>query len=302
MVATSSTGPARPRARRVSASLGSAIAAAVGPERLHGRGRLRHFGWPQGGITLQAQRMYDLWIGSTIAALVVGVFVWGLIFWCIVRYRKRGDELPAADPVQHADRDALHGRAVADRRGALLLHRDRADRRGQARRTTRTHRRGRRVQVELAVQLPRRHRARTASRSTPSAPSEVHPAAGAADRPDGSGSRRHSEDVIHSFWVPEMLFKRDVFPGNVRQPVRDRHPDRGPLRRPVRGAVRHVPLVHEVRAAWSSRRSGSTQFLAAKQAGRARPDAMASIGFTGDQASRRPPSRSTPTAAKRTAS
>ena len=38
--------------------------------------------------------MYDLWIGSMIAALAVGVFVWGLIFWCIIRYRKRGDELP----------------------------------------------------------------------------------------------------------------------------------------------------------------------------------------------------------------
>ena len=38
--------------------------------------------------------MYDLWIAATIAALIVGVFVWGLIFWCIIRYRKRGDTLP----------------------------------------------------------------------------------------------------------------------------------------------------------------------------------------------------------------
>ncbi len=45
------------------------------------------FGWPQQGISLQAHKMYDLWIASTIAALVVGFFVWGLLFWCIVRYR-----------------------------------------------------------------------------------------------------------------------------------------------------------------------------------------------------------------------
>jgi len=51
------------------------------------------FGWPE-GITPQAERMYDMWVGSVIAALVVGVFVWGLIFWCVVRYRKRGSELP----------------------------------------------------------------------------------------------------------------------------------------------------------------------------------------------------------------
>ena len=24
-----------------------------------------------------------------------------------------------------------------------------------------------------------------------------------------------SRDVVHSFWVPEMLFKRDVFPGSI---------------------------------------------------------------------------------------
>jgi len=53
-----------------------------------------NFGWPDRGISLQAHKMYDLWIASVIAALVVGIFVWGLIFWCIIRYRKRGDELP----------------------------------------------------------------------------------------------------------------------------------------------------------------------------------------------------------------
>jgi cytochrome c oxidase subunit 2 len=53
-----------------------------------------HFGWPSRGITLQAHEMYDLWIASTIAALVVGFGVWGLIFWCVIRYRKRGEELP----------------------------------------------------------------------------------------------------------------------------------------------------------------------------------------------------------------
>ncbi|MBQ1011304.1 cytochrome c oxidase subunit II, partial [Micromonospora sp. M51] len=52
------------------------------------------FGWPQGGISAESRRMYDLWIASCIAALAVGVFVWGLIFWCVVRYRKRGNALP----------------------------------------------------------------------------------------------------------------------------------------------------------------------------------------------------------------
>ena len=36
-------------------------------------------GWPE-GITPEAPLNRELWIGSLIAALVVGVIVWGLIF------------------------------------------------------------------------------------------------------------------------------------------------------------------------------------------------------------------------------
>ena len=33
--------------------------------------------------------MRVLWTWSGVAALVLGVIVWGLIFWCCIRYRKR---------------------------------------------------------------------------------------------------------------------------------------------------------------------------------------------------------------------
>ena len=45
-------------------------------------------------ITDQAERIQGLWYGSVAAALVVGVFVWGLIFYAVLRYRKNSDELP----------------------------------------------------------------------------------------------------------------------------------------------------------------------------------------------------------------
>ncbi|MGH3977714.1 MAG: aa3-type cytochrome oxidase subunit II [Pseudonocardiaceae bacterium] len=51
------------------------------------------FGWPE-GITPQADRMRQLWIWSALAALVVGLVVWGLILWAVVFHRKRGDEMP----------------------------------------------------------------------------------------------------------------------------------------------------------------------------------------------------------------
>ena len=45
-------------------------------------------------ITDQGKSIYDLWLGTVAAATVVGLVVWGLIFYSVVRYRKRSDELP----------------------------------------------------------------------------------------------------------------------------------------------------------------------------------------------------------------
>jgi cytochrome c oxidase subunit 2 len=52
-------------------------------------------GWPN-GITPESHVNRELWIGSVIASLVVGVIVWGLIFWTSAFHRhKKGDtELP----------------------------------------------------------------------------------------------------------------------------------------------------------------------------------------------------------------
>ena len=52
-------------------------------------------GWPE-GVTPQAHLNRELWIGSVIAALVVGVIVWGLIFWSAAFHRKKATdtELP----------------------------------------------------------------------------------------------------------------------------------------------------------------------------------------------------------------
>lgn len=49
------------------------------------------FGWPV-GVTPQAESMRLLWTYSAIAALVVGVITWGAMFWAIALYRKRRDD------------------------------------------------------------------------------------------------------------------------------------------------------------------------------------------------------------------
>jgi len=51
------------------------------------------FGWPV-AVTPQAERMRELWTWSVVAALVVGVIVWGLVLWAVAFHRKKGEELP----------------------------------------------------------------------------------------------------------------------------------------------------------------------------------------------------------------
>ncbi|MGH3933661.1 MAG: aa3-type cytochrome oxidase subunit II [Pseudonocardiaceae bacterium] len=51
------------------------------------------FGWPE-GVTPQAETMRALWIWATVAALVVGAIVGGLIMWSVTFHRKRSDEIP----------------------------------------------------------------------------------------------------------------------------------------------------------------------------------------------------------------
>jgi cytochrome c oxidase subunit 2 len=42
--------------------------------------------------TEQAEHIFSLWRYSWIAALVTGAVVWGLIFWVVVRYRRKSDD------------------------------------------------------------------------------------------------------------------------------------------------------------------------------------------------------------------
>lgn len=51
------------------------------------------FGWPE-GVTPQAERMRSLWIWATVAALAVGLIVALLIVWTVTFHRKRSDGMP----------------------------------------------------------------------------------------------------------------------------------------------------------------------------------------------------------------
>ncbi len=80
--------PPRRRRRYVPAAL--AVVATFG---LAGCGEDLKRGYLPKGATEGAQRVTDLWVGGWIAALVVGVIVWGLTIWCIVAYRRKKDDV-----------------------------------------------------------------------------------------------------------------------------------------------------------------------------------------------------------------
>lgn len=63
-------------------------------------GDVLRFGWPD-GVTPQSDRMRDFWSWSVVASLAIGVLVWVLILWPVVAHRKRGDTLPKQFQYNH---------------------------------------------------------------------------------------------------------------------------------------------------------------------------------------------------------
>ncbi|MCF6425845.1 MULTISPECIES: cytochrome c oxidase subunit II [Amycolatopsis] len=172
------------------------------------------FGWPV-GVTKESEDMRVLWTWSVIAALVVGVIVWGLIFWSVAFHRKKKTDGPGDLPRQFQYNVPLELFCVvlplvmvcvlffftATTESKVLAEEPDPD-----------------VTVDvIAFQWNWEF-------DYPSAPKDAN---GQVIKTVGSSSEipilvlpagkriqynLRSADVIHSFWVPEFHFKRDVFP------------------------------------------------------------------------------------------
>jgi cytochrome c oxidase subunit II len=53
------------------------------------------------GVTDQSGRITTLWNGAWLAALGVGVLVWGLIGWCVVAYRRKKDDVGLPEQLRY---------------------------------------------------------------------------------------------------------------------------------------------------------------------------------------------------------
>jgi cytochrome c oxidase subunit 2 len=92
--------PSRPQWRRLSL-LGLAVTASLLLSSCANVTSSAGSGWlPEGEggqqVTSETGRITTLWVGTWIAALAVGVLVWGLAIWCMIAYRRRKEdpELP----------------------------------------------------------------------------------------------------------------------------------------------------------------------------------------------------------------
>lgn len=170
------------------------------------------FGWPN-GVTPQAEAMRELWTWSAIAALVVGAVTWGAMFWAVAFHRKKkgDDDSPPRQtqynlPVEIAF-TVIPTIIVAVLFGFTVNVQNYVD--------TDT------ADPDLAVDI-RGFQWNWEFTYPESQGPDGQPVSTLGDSstipllvlPTESRIQftQASSDVIHSFFVPEFLFKRDVFP------------------------------------------------------------------------------------------
>jgi cytochrome c oxidase subunit 2 len=179
------------------------------------RGSWLSWGWPV-GITDEAHRMHDLWIGSTVAALVVGIAVWALIAYAAIRYRKRkgsDDELPR-QTAYNLPLEVVYTIIPFVIIAVLFFF--------TVSTQNRVLQRSDNPDVTVAVNAFKWNWQFVYPETTDANGGQPVSTVGTSTEipilvvPTGQTIRFElaSADVIHSFWVPEFLFKLDVIPGN----------------------------------------------------------------------------------------
>jgi len=171
------------------------------------------FGWPV-GVTPQAEAMRHLWTWSGIAALVVGVITWGAMFWAMIFHRKRKDSDPGVVPRQTQYNlpvelifTVVPAVIVAVLFGFTVSVQNYVENDPP----------NPDLKVDVTAFQWQWKFAYTGSNGADGQPIST---LGTSDTipllvlPTGESIEftQHSNDVIHSFWIPEFLFKRDVFP------------------------------------------------------------------------------------------
>ena len=169
------------------------------------------FGWPE-GITPQAESMRQLWTWSCIAALSVGILVWGLMFWTITFHRKKAGSPEFPRQTQYNLPLEVVYTVIPFIAIAVLFYF-----------TVITQNKVTDIQANPDVKVD----VTAFQWNWEFAYPDVKATDGQPVSTIGSSTeipilvlptgkriqfKLESKDVVHSFWIPEFLFKRDVFP------------------------------------------------------------------------------------------
>lgn len=160
----------------------------------------------------RSQPVWDLWLGAWIAVLVVFVFVFGLIVYASVRYRRRSDDEVPTQVRYNLPLEALYTIAPVVVVAVFFFHTVTSQNEVLEKVDNPDH------TIEVVGskwQWAFNYLDETATQGedvydfgTPAQPAELW-------LPVGESVRFNltSPDVIHSFWIPEFYFKMDVVPG-----------------------------------------------------------------------------------------
>jgi len=165
-------------------------------------------------VTTQGKVTLSLWQGSWIAGLLVGAVVWGLILWAVVFHRKRGDKLPPQ--VRYNMPIEILYTIVPFILIAVLFYYTAKDENTINELS---------AKPDVTVNVtgfqwswkfdynPKYNVVETGAMWDPALP-DSRQQLPVLEIPVGETVRFNltSPDVVHAFWVPEFLFKRDVIP------------------------------------------------------------------------------------------
>jgi cytochrome c oxidase subunit II len=170
------------------------------------------FGWPL-GVTPQATAMREFWTWSAVAALVVGVITWGAMFWAMIFHRKRaGDsDVPPRQTQYNLPVEIVFTIVPTIIVAVLFAFTVQVQNNVM----------GQDPAADLKVNItafqwnwqftyPDTNTPAGAPVTTIGTPDTI-PLLVLPTNQSIQFTQR-SNDVIHSFWVPDFLFKRDVFP------------------------------------------------------------------------------------------
>jgi cytochrome c oxidase subunit 2 len=204
----STPSPRTSRGRRVALVAGAALVLA-GTAGCASDTALGRLGYPE-PVTEQGPILLAFWQNAWIAAFAVGILTWGLIFWAIIAYRKKANQGAPIQTRYNAPLEVLYTIAPAIMIAALFI----PTVRDQAEVTKLTDNPqntvgvvgfkwnwGFNYEVDGAFDA-----------GTPARPAELWLPVNERVR-----FKLTSPDVIHSFWVPQFLFKMDVVPGRQNQ-------------------------------------------------------------------------------------